>query len=301
MDGAVSFEHIIKMAKNAGPVPTAIIAAHNIAILKAVQKATQECIIQPIFIGNEEKIRQFSDDIGFDISTYELLSIDNPIEATIAAVDLVNKGRAKIIMKGQITTRTLMHTIIVKRPTLMKGGFLSHFAISNVPGYHKLLSFSDAALNISPGLKEKVEILKNAVTILHHLGYTHPKVAVLSSMEVVNPKIESSVHAAEIAKMNKENTITGCIVDGPFALDNAISATAAKNKSIQGPVAGDADFLLLPNLDSGNLLYKSISFLVNAPIAAFITGAKAPIVLTSRADNENTKYLSIALAAATLL
>ncbi len=192
----------------------------------------------------------------------------------------------------------MLKAVLDKENGLTKGSTLSHFALIESPYYHKLFGITDAAMNILPGFDEKVQILNNAVEVFHRLGIKNPKVAVVGPLEVVNPKIESTTHAAMLTVMNKRGQIQGCIVDGPFAIDNAVSKEAAEHKGIISDVAGDADILLAPDLNSGNILYKTLMFLGGGTSAAVIMGARVPIVLTSRADDERSKMMSIALAAA---
>jgi phosphate butyryltransferase len=201
-------------------------------------------------------------------------------------------------MKGLVSTAPLLKAVLNKEEGLRKGNTLSHFALIESPNYHKLFGVTDAAMNIAPEFHEKVDILNNAVDVFHGLGKENPKVAVLGPLEVVNPKIDSTAHAAMLAKMNNRGQIKNCLVDGPFAVDNAVSKEAAEHKGIYSEVAGDADILMTPELNSGNILYKTLMFMGGCTSAAVIMGAKVPVVLTSRADTEKSKMMSIALAAA---
>jgi phosphate butyryltransferase len=201
-------------------------------------------------------------------------------------------------MKGMVSTGVLVKAILDKENGLLNGALLSHIAFFETPHYHKLLCITDAALNIAPDVTDKADIIRNAVKAFHKLGIKQPKVAILAAVETVNPKMEATMHAAILAMMQKRNQIEGCIVDGPLALDNAISAQAADHKGIVSEVAGDADILVTPDLNAGNMLYKSLIFLGGAVTAAVVAGASVPVVLTSRADSDRSKFLSIALAAA---
>jgi phosphate butyryltransferase len=201
-------------------------------------------------------------------------------------------------MKGMVTTGMLMKAVLDKGNGLMLGSLLSHIAFFESPYYHKLICVTDAALNIAPDLQEKAGIINNAVNALHRLGIALPKVGILAAVETVNPKMEATVHAAMLVAMQKRNQIRGCLIDGPLALDNAISAEAAHHKGIVSEVAGDADILLAPEITSGNILYKSLIFLGGAVTAAMVVGASVPVVLTSRSDSDKSKFLYIALAAA---
>ena len=201
-------------------------------------------------------------------------------------------------MKGLVSTGVLLKAVLNKEVGLRKGALLSHVAIFETPFYHKLLGVTDAAMNVNPDLEEKIGIIKNAVEVFHGLGNSNPKVAIVGSVETINPRMEATMHAATISMMNYRKQITGCIIDGPLAIDGAVSKKSADLKNITSDVAGDVDIILAPDIDGANILYKSMNFLGGATAAAVIMGAKVPIVLTSRGDTERSKYLSIALAAA---
>ena len=275
-----------------------IAAAADDTVLKSVQSAVNEGYISPIFVGNKQQIVQIGHEIGFDVSIYPIVDEPNPEATAKIAVSLINKGEADILMKGLLGTAPLLKAVVDKDNGLRKSSLLSHFTLFESPYYHKLLGAADVAMNISPTLEEKIHILNNSVEVMHKLGVSNPKVAIVGPVETINEKIESTVHAALLTLMNKRKQITGCIVDGPLALDNAISAEATSHKQIVSEVAGDADLLLVSDLDSGNILYKSLIFMGGAISAAIVTGAKVPVVLTSRAASEESKVMSIALAAA---
>jgi phosphate butyryltransferase len=273
------------------------VAAEDLHLLSAVKKAYQENIITPILIGNKKKIIEICYNIDFNVNSVDI--IDTPQnECAEKAIELIKKNEGDILMKGLISTSQLLKSIVKKETGISGDALLSHFAISQVPAYHKLLAYSDAAMNIQPDIKEKAEIIRNSVRIMRKLGYNNPKVAIVCPVENVNPKIESTVHAGLLKVMNKNNEIEDCIIDGPLALDNAISIESAKHKNINSEVAGDADLLITHDLNSGNILYKAINFLAGGSTAAIITGAQVPIVLTSRSDSEINKFYSIVLAAA---
>jgi len=275
----------------------AVAAADDLPVLEAIRHAYEAKTVIPILVGDERKIRDIAASIKFSLEGIEIVPTLTPEESSKVAVSLVHQRKADILMKGLVATNTFLRAVVDKENGLLKGGnLLSHFSISEVSTYHKLIAVTDGAMNIAPDFNDKVKILNNAVNVLRNLGYVNPKVAVVSSVETVNPKIEATVHAAMLAMMNHRKQIKNCIVDGPLAIDNAISKEAAHHKGIESDVAGDADVLLAPNLDAGNILYKTLNFLSGAVTAAIITGAIAPIVLTSRADSEESKYYSIALA-----
>ena len=249
-------------------------------------------IVEPILVGDKSKIEEISQNIDFDLSGIEIVDEkDGLLEAT----KLVSDGKADVLMKGLIDTSVIMKQVLDKEIGLRTGKVISHVAVFDVETYHKIFFVTDAAMNINPDLNQKKEIIENAVELAHSLEINNPKVAVIAAKEKVFMKMEATVHAKELADMNERGEITGCIVEGPFALDNAISREAALHKGIGGRVAGDGDILLVPNIDAGNVLYKS--FFARAKNAGIILGTKAPIVLTSRADSQEAKLHSIALGA----
>ena len=286
----------ITLAKTKSPKRLVVAAAADIVVLKAVRDAMEENIIIPILVGNKSEIENLSKQINLNLSKIEIIDAKEPFRACIIAVDIVNEGRADILMKGLVSTAHISKAVLNRESGLRIGKLMSHIAFVQSPYYHKIFAISDAALNISPSLEDKVEMINNAVNIFHILGNKCPKVAVIGPIEMVNPKLEPTVHAAKLTEMNEQNIIKGCKVFGPLAVDNAISKKAAKHKGITSEVAGDADLLLTHDLNSGNILYKTVNFLGGASSAAIIVGAKVPIVLTSRADSNKSKLLSIALA-----
>jgi phosphate butyryltransferase len=234
--------------------------------------------------------------ISFDISNVQIIDEKDGVEATRKATALVSSGEAQVLMKGLIDTSVIMKAVLDKEIGLRTDSVISHVAVFDVPTYHKVFMVTDAAMIIAPDLDQKKKIIENAVKLAHSLDIAEPKVAVLAAKEKVSPKMEATVHAKELADMNKAGEISGCIVDGPFALDNAVSKESARIKGIDSVVAGDADILLAPDIEAGNVLYKALSFLANAKSAGLIVGTSKPIVLTSRADNEEAKLNSIVLA-----
>ncbi len=293
-----SLDEIREKARQRETRKIVVAAAEDLPVLKAVMQAVILDIAIPILVGNSLKIKELAKTIEFDLSSVDIIDEKDPARSCIRAVELIREDRADILMKGLVQTAPLLLAILDKEKGLRNRSTLSHLAIFQTRYYHKLLGVTDAAMNISPDINEKVNILHNAAEVFNALGVPEPKIAVLGPLETVNEKIPSTVDAAILTQMNRRGQITGCIVDGPLALDNAISADAAKHKGIISSVAGDADILLAPDLNSGNILYKSMSFLSDGISAAIVTGATAPVVLTSRADTEESKLYSIALAAA---
>ncbi len=289
------FITISKQNKN---IKNLIVApAHDNDVLKAIETAYNNKIIKPILIGNKTEIINIIKSNKLSLSKVEIININDDIKAVQKAIDLINAGKADILMKGLISTGKLLKQVLVKENNLLKGKLLSHIAIFETKYYHKVFAVTDVAMNISPDIYEKAEIINNAVNLYNRLGIKKPKVGIVCSVETVNPKMQATIDASMLTMMNKRNQIKNCIIDGPLALDNIISKKAAEHKGIKSKVSGDVDIILVPEINTGNVFYKSLNFLGGANSAAIITGAKIPIVLTSRADNDKSKYLSIALAA----
>lgn len=274
-----------------------VAAAGDEDALLAVKNATNQGIIEPILVGDMLKIQTIAKRISFDISGLETYDEEDKSKASLKACMLIKEGKGEILMKGAVGTGTLMKAVLNKEAGLRKGDTLSHVAVFESPYYHKLLGVTDAAMNVLPDLETKIAIIKNAVEVFHGLDIMNPKVAIVGSVETVNPRMEATMHAATISMMNYRKQITGCVIDGPLAIDNAISKKSAELKDITSDVAGDTDIILAPSIDSGNILYKTLNFLGGAVAAAVIMGAAVPVVLTSRSDSDKSKFLSIALAA----
>lgn len=290
-----SFDELLNLAKSKGPKKISVAVAEDKEVLGAVKACKDLNMIDPILVGEESKIKNIAYEIGFDLSDVKVIDEKDTVQASRTATELVHKGEGDILMKGLVDTSIIMKQVLDKEIGLRTGRIISHVAVFDVETYHKVFFVTDAAMNISPDLEQKKEIIENAVELAHSLGIEKPKVAVIGAKEKVSPKMEATIHAKELTDMCKRGEITGCIVEGPFALDNAISKEAALHKGIDSPVAGDADILLVPNIEAGNVLYKSLTILAKAKTAGIILGAKAPIVLTSRADDQEAKMHSIAL------
>lgn len=294
-----NLDFLIEKAKQLPPKVMAIAAAEDPFVMTAILRAKKIGIIKPVFIGNAPTIKSIASQLATDIPKNEIIDCPDPNKSCELAVKMVNDGKAHLLMKGLVSTGVLLKHVVSKEYGLLSGKLLSHLAIFESPNYHKIIGLTDAAMNIEPDLNDKSAIIQNAVKAFHSLGIDIPKVAVLTAVEKVNPKMQSTLDAAVLKTMNDRGQLKNCIIDGPLALDNAISPEAAKHKGIGGDVAGDADILIAPDLNAGNVLYKSLAFLGNAQCAAIIVGSTAPIVLTSRADTEETKFLSIALGVST--
>jgi phosphate butyryltransferase len=273
-------------------------AAQDEHSLEAVTAVTKQGIVDAILVGSEPKIRELAGRLKLDISGMTIVQEARDDLAVKLAVKLVHDGDADILMKGNVATATLLRGVLDKECGLRKSEVLSHFALFELPTYHKLLGLTDAAMVIAPDLKTKIAIITNAVDFMNRLGIINPKVAILGAVEVVNESMPATMDAALIAKMNQRKQIRNCIIDGPLAYDNAVSLESATHKGIVSDVAGDADLLVVPDIEAGNVLYKAYGFSCNAKLAANILGAAAPIVLTSRSDTEESKQASIIMAAA---
>ncbi|PLX05298.1 MAG: phosphate butyryltransferase [Marinilabiliales bacterium] len=289
---------LVDLAKSKRKRKVAVAAAGDHHVLEAIQNACLEGIIEPILIGDSEIIKEICKELKFDLEGIKIIDEKDSYKASLIATRIIGEGEADILMKGLVSSGVLLKAVLNKEYGLRKGSILSHVALFESPYYHKLLGVSDAAMNVNPDLHEKIAIIENAVEMFHGIGNMNPKVAIVGSVETVNPKMEATMHAATISMMNYRKQITGCIIDGPLAIDGAVSLKASQLKNITSEVAGDVDLIVTPDINSGNILYKSLAFLGGATSAALIMGAKAPIVLTSRGDTERTKFLSIALAAA---
>ncbi len=266
--------------------------------LGAVLRAWKDGIIEPVFIGDNDGIRSICSELGYDISELSVVHEPDIDKAVEKSVRMLSARQADILMKGKVGTSTLLKAVLNKEWGLRTGSLLSHIALFEVGTYHKLIGVTDVAMNIAPNLKDKIAIVNNSVSFLNRLGYVMPKVAVLGAVEMVNENMEATLHAALLSKMNQREQIRNCIIDGPLAFDNAVSLESAQHKGIKSEVAGDTDLLLMPDIEVGNVLYKSLVFFAQAKVASMILGAKVPIVLTSRSDSEQAKYDSILLAAA---
>lgn len=282
-----------------GPMRKLVLAAaQDQHSLGAVIRAWKDNIIEPILIGDKEGIQNICASNNYDIEGLRIIHEPDMDMAVEMSVKMVSNKQADVLMKGKIGTSTLLKHVLNKEWGLRTGSLLSHFALFEVDTYHKVIAVTDVAMNIAPTLKDKISIINNSVSCLIKLGYVMPKVAVLGAVEMVNESMEATLDAALLSKMNQRDQIKNCIIDGPLAFDNAVSLESAQHKGIRSEVAGDTDLLLMPDIEVGNVLYKSLVFFAKAKVAAVILGARVPIVLTSRSDSEQAKYDSILLSAA---
>ncbi|MEE4116628.1 MAG: bifunctional enoyl-CoA hydratase/phosphate acetyltransferase [Marinilabiliaceae bacterium] len=273
-------------------------AAQDSQALGAVLSASKDGIIEPILIGDREEIKLVAEKNNYDIGGLTIIHEPDLEKSVDIAVQIVNRKEADVLMKGKVGTSTLLASVLNKEWGLRTGNLLSHIALFEVETYHKLIAVTDVAMNIAPDLKDKIAIVNNAVACLNKLGILLPKVAVLGAVEMVNESMQATLDAALLSKMYQRRQIKNCIIDGPLAFDNAISLESAEHKGIISEVAGETDLLLMPDIEVGNVLYKSLVFFAKAKVASVILGASAPIVLTSRSDSEQAKYDSILLSAA---
>ena len=278
------------------PAVTAVVHPCDAPSLTAAVEAAREKLIVPVLVGPEAKIRGAAEAARLDISAFRLLSTPHSHAAAEQAVRLAAAGEVEALMKGSLHTDELMHEVVRPASGLSIGRRISHVYLFDVPDYPRALLITDAAINIAPDLAEKRDICQNAIDLAHIIGIAEPKVAILSAVETVSDKLPSTVDAAALSKMAERGQITGALVDGPLAFDNAVSMEAAAIKGIRSPVAGQADILVVPDLESGNMLAKQLTFFDHADGAGIVVGARIPIMLTSRADPERTRLASAALA-----
>ncbi|MBN8208201.1 phosphate butyryltransferase [Bacillus sp. NTK071] len=293
----MNLDQLLTHASNQSNKTVALAAAADMEVIEAVKLAVEQNLASFILYGDEDKIIKMVNE--FNLSTSEDIKVVHELsdrDACKSAVTAVSNGEADVLMKGMVSTSVILKEVLNKEYGLRKGKVLSHVAAFDVHGYDRLIFVTDSGMNIEPDLTQKVEIVKNAVSIARGIGIETPKVASLAAVEVVNPSMQATLDAAALTQMNMREQITNCIIDGPLALDNAISIEAAAHKGIKSEVAGCADILLVPSIEVGNALYKSLVYFSNAKVGGVIAGAKAPIVLTSRADSAKSKVYSIALA-----
>jgi phosphate butyryltransferase len=282
-----------------GPKKKLIVAAaQDQHSMGAVVRAWQDNVIEPILVGDKEGIQIICAENNYDITGLRIIHEPDTEMAVEMSVKMINNKQGDILMKGKVGTSILLKCVLNKEWGLRTGHLLSHFALFEVETYPKVIAVTDVAMNIAPNLQDKIAIINNSVGCLIKLGYKMPKVAVLGAVEMVNENMKATLDAALLSKMNQRDQIMNCIIDGPLAFDNAVSLESAKHKGIKSEVAGDTDLLLMPDIEVGNVLYKSLVFFARAKVAAVILGARVPIVLTSRSDSEQAKFDSILLSAA---
>ena len=290
------YERLIAACQGLAPTPTAVAHPCDESSLAGVLEAARLGLIAPILVGPAARIRGAAKAAGLDLGNLEIVEAAHSHDSAARAVALVREGRAEALMKGSLHTDELMGAVVRRETGLRTARRISHCFVMDVPGHETVLIITDAAVNIAPTLVEKVDIVQNAIDLGHALRFPEVRVAVLSAMETVNPGVPSTIEAAALCKMADRGQISGAILDGPLALDNAIDLQAARIKKIASPVAGRANVLVVPDLEAGNMLAKSLTFLAGAVAAGIVLGARVPIILTSRGDSELTRLASCAVA-----
>jgi len=290
------YDRLIERARQHPPMATAVIHPCDEVSLESAVEAARLGLLRPILVGPSARLVDVATRARLDISAFEIVNSQHSHDSAARGVDLVKAGRAEALMKGSLHTDELMGAVVSRDAGIRTARRISHCFVMDVPGHPDALIISDAAVNIAPTLEVKVDIVQNAIELAHAMGAPEVRVAILSAMEQVNPKVPSTVEAAALCKMADRGQITGAVLDGPLALDNAISPDAAAIKNIVSPVAGRANVLIVPDLEAGNMLAKSLSFLAGADAAGIVLGARVPIILTSRADSLLTRLASCAVA-----
>lgn len=291
-----SLDQIVREVEARTPVVIAIAQAADREVLLSVKKAYQRKIANFLLFGDQTSIVRLAEEINLSLADHQVVHTSTDEEACRQAVYAVYKGEANIVMKGLVHSSDFLRAVLNKEWGLRTGKVLSHMATFQLDGYDRLIHVTDASINISPTLEQKAQIIENAASYCQQLGNPIPKVAMLSALELVNPKMSATVDAAILSQMNRRGQLQNMLVDGPFALDNAVSIHAAKVKKIDGEVAGQADILVVPDIEAGNILYKSLVYFSKAKMGAIVLGAKAPVILTSRADSAASRVYSMALA-----
>jgi len=291
------YDALIASCKALPATPCAVAHPCDESSLRGAADAAKLGLIRPILVGPKARIAAIADQFRIDISGYEVVDAPHSVASAETAVRLAREGKAEMLMKGSLHSDEIMAEVVKRETGLRTSRRVSHCFIMDVPAIDRVVFVTDAAVNIFPTLEDKVHIVQNAIDLAHALGLAQPKVAILSAMETINPKVLSTIEAAALCKMADRGQITGGLLDGPLALDNAIDLGAAKIKKINSPVAGQADILVVPDLEAGNMLAKSLSFMADADAAGIVLGARVPVILTSRADSVSTRLASCAVAA----
>jgi phosphotransacetylase len=296
MSGTGKYEQLLKRCAALEPVTTAVAHPCEASALAGAIEAAEKKLIVPILVGPIAKIQQIASAEGLSLGNTRIVDAAHSHDSAAKAVALVRQGEAELLMKGSLHSDELLGAVVARETGLRTARRISHVFIMDVPTYHKVLVVTDAAINIAPALEDKLDICQNAIDLARALGVDRPKVAILAAVETVNPKMPSTIDAACLCKMAERGQITGGLLDGPLAFDNAISKEAARTKGITSEVAGDPDILLVPDLEAGNILAKQLSFLANADSAGLVLGARVPIILTSRADSVRSRIASCGVA-----
>jgi len=292
-----TFDEMMEKAQSSGPARFVVAQAADTSVLKALSEACTAGFCKPTLVGPGNEIRKAAQECGVSINGWEILDVPGGAEAATEAVRMVARGEADIIVKGLLPSADLLHAVLNRANGLTMGRTLSHVGAFHVPGAERLYFVTDAGLTICPDFRQKVDIVQNAVDVAHRLGVAEPVVAILCAIETVNPDMPATMDAAGLAKMGDRGAIRGARVEGPLALDNAVSVDAARHKGITSDLAGRADILVVPNIEAGNILYKALVYFAKAEDAGIVMGARCPVVLPSRSDSARNKLYSLALGA----
>lgn len=290
-----NLDELVEAARKKGPLRIAVAAGHDPDVIEALKQAKDLDLAEGIFVGNSEKIHSLANSAGLDIPHEQI--VHEPDESTAArkAIALIREGKAKLLMKGKISTATLIRVVIDKEAGLRTGRLLSQVIVFQVPGFHRLMVMTDAAINIAPTLEQKAEICRNAIEVAHAIGIDKPNLAALCALEFVNPDMPATLDAAGLTLMNRRGQITGAYVEGPIALDVPLSKFAADRKAIESPLVEKTDIFVAPDIEAANILYRSILYFAKGESGGVVVGAKVPLILLSRAETPETKIRSIAI------
>jgi len=292
-----NFRDVLQKVKQQKTKKIAVAVAQDKYVLEAIKDADKQGIAQAILVGDRVKVETIAAKLYMDLTKFELVDEPDNSKAALKAVELAALGKADMVMKGLIDTASFLRAVLNKEIGLRTGKLMSHVAVFEINNFDRLIFLTDAAFNMYPELKDKIDIINNAVAVAKAVGVENPKVAPVCAVEVVNPSMPATIDAATLSKMSDRGQIKGCIIDGPLALDNAILEEAAAHKGVTGPVAGKADIILVPNIEAGNIMYKTLICTSHCKNGGILVGTSAPVVLTSRSDSHESKLYSIALAA----
>jgi phosphate butyryltransferase len=291
-----NFEEMVSVARQHGPVRAAVVAAHDPEVLKAVGRAQEEGAVQATLVGDWPAIEAYAAQTGVNLQGMTIAHEPDPNQAARQVVELVRDGRADVVVKGQIKTANLLSAVLNRHVGIRGRGLLTHVGIFELPGMDRLIYLSDSGVVVYPDVYQKLEIINNVVAVAHLFGVTQPKVAILAASETVHPKIPASIDALALSKMAEQGWVKGATVDGPLGLELAISPQAAQLEESDSPIAGLADVLIVPNVEAGNIVAKGLLYFAHARMAGLVVGARVPIIISSRADSAETRYLSLAMA-----
>jgi phosphate butyryltransferase len=290
------FEEMISAARRVGPVPIAVAAAHDPEVLRAVHQAQQDGMIEATLVGDWPAIEAYATQVGADLSGVSILHEPDPQRAVQQVVELARNDRARVVVKGQVKTSELLSIVLNRHVGIRGHGFLSHVGLFELPGMERLIYLSDSGVVVYPDVYQKLEIINTVVRVAHLFGVDRPKVAILAASETVHPKIPASIDALALSRMAEQGWVEDAVVDGPLGLEVAISPRAAELEESDSPIAGMADVLIVPNVEAGNIVAKGFQYFAHARMAGLVVGARVPIIINSRADSAETRYLSLAMA-----